>query len=315
MFFKKFKRGFVASSPVQSVITRSKDTFLPGFHGFSMFEVWSAYILQLRKTSLLERTSAISFNVVMAIPPTLVFLFTLIPYLPISNQFIQELYTVIRDVVPGQQNNTVIIQFLDDFLRRPRNELLSFGLLLALYFSSNAMMGILRSFDKDYEGFEKRNTIRKRKTALQLTIISFLLFFVFLLLLVAQGAVLHWIGIKDSVLRVVIVNVRWLIILLLLFFNISFIYKHGPPITKRWAFLTPGSLIATALMLLATFFFSFWVENFSNYNKVYGSISAIFIIMTLIYVNALFVLMGFELNVAISNLKRQKAIGASVKNG
>ena len=68
-------------------------------------------------------------------------------------------------------------------------------------------------------------------------------------------------------------------------------------------------------MLLATFFFSFWVENFSNYNKVYGSISAIFIIMTLIYVNALFVLMGFELNVAISNLKRQKAIGASVKNG
>lgn len=315
MFFKKFKKGFVGSSPVQSVITRSKDTFLPGFHGFSMFEVWSAYILQLRKTSLLERTSAISFNVVMAIPPTLVFLFTLIPYLPISNQFIQELYTVIRDVVPGQQNNTVIIQFLDDFLRRPRNELLSFGLLLALYFSSNAMMGILRSFDKDYEGFEKRNTIRKRKTALQLTIISFLLFFVFLLLLVAQGAVLHWIGIKDSVLRVVIVNVRWLIILLLLFFNISFIYKHGPPITKRWAFLTPGSLIATALMLLATFFFSFWVENFSNYNKVYGSISAIFIIMTLIYVNALFVLMGFELNVAISNLKRQKAIGASVKNG
>ena len=315
MFFKKFKRGFVASSPVQSVITRSKDTFLPGFHGFSMFEVWSAYILQLRKTSLLERTSAISFNVVMAIPPTLVFLFTLIPYLPISNQFIQELYTVIRDVVPGQQNNTVIIKFLDDFLRRPRNELLSFGLLLALYFSSNAMMGILRSFDKDYEGFEKRNTIRKRKTALQLTIISFLLFFVFLLLLVAQGAVLHWIGIKDSVLRVVIVNVRWFIILLLLFFNISFIYKHGPPITKRWAFLTPGSLLATALMLLATFFFSFWVENFSNYNKVYGSISAIFIIMTLIYVNALFVLMGFELNVAISNLKRQKAIGASVKNG
>lgn len=315
MFFKKFKKGFVGSSPVQSVITRSKDTFLPGFHGFSMFEVWSAYILQLRKTSLLERTSAISFNVVMAIPPTLVFLFTLIPYLPISNQFIQELYTVIRDVVPGKQNNTVIIKFLDDFLRRPRNELLSFGLLLALYFSSNAMMGILRSFDKDYEGFEKRNTIRKRKTALQLTIISFLLFFVFLLLLVAQGAVLHWIGIKDSVLRVVIVNVRWLIILLLLFFNISFIYKHGPPITKRWAFLTPGSLIATALMLLATFFFSFWVENFSNYNKVYGSISAIFIIMTLIYVNALFVLMGFELNVAISNLKRQKAIEASVKNG
>ena len=313
--FKRIKKGFIGSSPVQSVITRSKDTFLPGFHGFSLFEVWGAYLLQLRKTSLLERASAISFNVVMAIPPTLVFLFTLIPYLPISSQFIQELYSVIRDVVPGRENNTVIIQFLEDFLKRPRNELLSFGLLLALFFSSNAMMGILRSFDKNYEGFEKRKTLWQRKAALQLTIISFMLFFVFLLLLVAQGAFLKWIGIKDSALRTMIVNVRWLIMLLLIFYNISFIYRHGPPITKRWAFFTPGSVLATVLMLLSTFVFSFWVENFSNYNKVYGSIGAIFIVMTLIYVNALFVLMGFELNVAISNLKRQKALAATVKNG
>ena len=313
--FKRIKKGFIGSSPVQSVITRSKDTFLPGFHGFSLFEVWGAYLLQLRKTSLLERASAISFNVVMAIPPTLVFLFTLIPYLPISSQFIQELYSVIRDVVPGSENNTVIIQFLEDFLKRPRNELLSFGLLLALFFSSNAMMGILRSFDKNYEGFEKRKTLWQRKAALQLTIISFVLFFVFLLLLVAQGAFLNWIGIKDSALRTMIVNVRWLIMLLLIFYNISFIYRHGPPITNRWAFFTPGSVLATVLMLLSTFVFSFWVENFSNYNKVYGSIGAIFIVMTLIYVNALFVLMGFELNVAISNLKRQKALAATVKNG
>jgi membrane protein len=61
-------------------------------------------------------------------------------------------------------------------------------------------------------------------------------------------------------------------------------------------------------MLLATFLFSWWVEHFSNYNKLYGSISAIFILMTLIFVNALVVLMGFELNVALSNLKRQKVL-------
>ena len=170
------------------------------------------------------------------------------------------------------------------------------------------MMGILRSFDKDYEGFEKRKSLRNRQTALLLTIVSFVLFFVFLLLLIAQGAVLHWIGIKNYALRIIIVNTRWVLILLLTFFTISNIYRHGPPISKKWGVITPGSVFATSLMLLATFLFSYWVENFSNYNKLYGSISTIFILMTLIFVNALVVLMGFELNVAISNLRRQKEL-------
>lgn len=308
MIFKRIKRTVISSPPLQTVNSWSKETILPGFSGFTLNEVWKAFVKQLRKTSLLERAAAISFNMVMAIPPTTIFLFTLIPYLPISSQFIQELYGVIRDVVPGKQNNTVIIQFLDDFLKNPRNELLSFGLFLALFFSSNAMMGILRSFDKDYEGFTKRRGLQKRKAALQLTLINFVLFFLFLFLLIAQGAVLHWIGIRNNALRLVIVNARWLIILLLIFYVISFIYRHGPAVTQKWPFITPGSLFATSLMLLATFLFSFYVDNFSNYNKLYGSISAIFILMSLIYVNALVVLMGFELNVAISNLKRQKEL-------
>lgn len=313
MLFRKIKKRVVGSSPVRSVIKRSKETYLPGFSGFSMFEIWRAFIQQLRRTSLTERAAAISFNVVMAIPPTLIFLFTLIPYLPISDQFIRQLYGVIKDVVPGRENNTVIIQFLEDFLKRPRNELLSFGLLLALIFSSNALMGILRSFDKDYEGFEERSGLEKRKTALLLTIVSFSLFFIFLFLLIAQGAVLHWIGINSKGLRMLIENSRWGIMILLVFYLVSFIYRHGPSVTKKWPFITPGSFFATTLMLMATFGFSFYVNNFSNYNKLYGSISAIFILMTLIFVNAMVVLMGFELNVALSNLRRQKEIEALKK--
>ncbi len=310
MFFKGFKKKLVGSRPVRTVIERSKETYIPGIRGFSMFEIWRAFIQQLKRTSLRERAAAISFNVVMAIPPTLIFLFTLIPYLPISNQFIQELYGVIRDIVPGRENNTVIIQFLEDFLKRPRNELLSFGLLLALIFSSNAMMGILRSFDKDYEGFEERTGLENRKTALLLTVVSFSLFFIFLFLLIAQDAVLHWLGIQSKPIRLLIENSRWAIMILLVFYLVSFIYKHGPSVTKKWPFITPGSVFATTLMILATFLFSYYVNNFSNYNKLYGSISAIFILMTLIFVNALVVLMGFELNVALSNLRRQKELQA-----
>jgi membrane protein len=300
------QKMFAATPPGRIIIRASKKTYLPGFNGFSLNEVWSRFILQLRKTSMVERASGLSFNIVMAIPPTLLFIFTLIPYLPISKQFINQMFGLIRDVVPGEKNNSVIIHFLRDFINRPRNGLLSTGLFLAIFFSSNAMMGVLRSFDKNYPGFRRRKAFHKRRVALQLTLITFLLIFICILLLVAQSAVLKWIGVGDASFRGIIDNVRWLIIILLTFYIVSYIYRHGPAVAKKWPLLTPGAVFATTLMIIATGLFTYWVNHFSNYNKVYGSIGAIFILMSLIYVNSLAVLMGFELNVTLTHLLQEK---------
>ncbi|MFL5773831.1 MAG: YihY/virulence factor BrkB family protein [Flavisolibacter sp.] len=253
-----------------------------------------------------------SFNIVMAIPPTLIFIFTLIPYLPISKQFINQLFGLIRDIVPGERNNSVIIHFLRDFINKPRNGLLSFGLLLAIFFSSNAMMGVLRSFDKNYPGFRKRKAIHKRKVALHLTLITFFLIFICIILLVAQSAVLKWLGVRGVTIREIIGNIRWIVIILLTFYIVSFIYRHGPAVSKRWPLLTPGAVFATSLMVLATWLVTYWVNHFSNYNKLYGSISAIFILMSLIYANSLALMMGFELNVTLTNLKRDKIAVSNV---
>jgi membrane protein len=300
-------KRFARSIPGRSIIGTSKRIYLPGFNGFSLYEIWPPFLQQLRKTSLTERASGISFNIVMAIPPTLIFIFTLIPYLPISRQFIHQLFGLIRDIVPGEKNNSVIIDFLKDFIDKPRNDLLSFGLLLAIFFSSNAMMGVLRAFDKNYAGFNKRKTLHKRRIALQLTIIVFVLMFVCILLLIAQSEVLRWLGVGNASVRSAINDTRWLIIILLTYGIVSFVYRHGPAVAKKWPLLTPGAVFATTLMILATALFSYWVNHFSNYNKVYGSIGAIFILMSLIYANALAVLMGFELNVTLTNLQRQKS--------
>jgi len=302
----RITKQIIASAPGQQIVAQSKKVYLPGFKGWSIYEVWPLFLAQLRRTSLTERAGGISFNIVMAIPPTLIFVFTLVPLLPISKEFVQELFSLIHDIIPGEKNNAVIISFLNDFLNSPRNGLLSFGLLLAIYFSSNAMMGILRAFDKNYPGFRKRKFIKRRLVALQLTLILFVLVAFFVFLLIAQGRVLNWLGIDSAFWQNMIYNVRWVFIALLLFYIVSFIYRHGPSITKKWPFLTPGSILATALMILTTLLFSFYVNNFSNYNKLYGSISAIFIVMSLIYTNALAILMGFELNVTLSHLTRKK---------
>jgi membrane protein len=129
--------------------------------------------------------------------------------------------------------------------------------------------------------------------------------FICLLLLIAQDAVLAWLGVKSEILRLIITNVRWVILAFISFYVVAIIYRHGPAHVQKWPFLTPGAVFATTLMFIATFLVSFWVNNFSNYHKIYGSISAIIILMSLIYVNSLVVLLGFELNVTITALKRQ----------
>jgi len=309
---QRIKRRMVTSRPVRGMIDGSKRIHVPGADGSNLYDVWKSFRSQLAKESLFERAAAISFNIFMAIPPTLLFIFTLIPYLPISNRLIEELFTLIRDIVPGERNNTVIIGFLKDFLDQPRNELLSFGLLLAVFFSSNAMMGIMRSFDKNYPGFIKRKSLQKRRIALWLSFSIFLLVFTCLLLLIAQGVVLKWFGVKQEWLIAAIHHSRWVFIILLVFFSVSSIYRYGPALKIKWPFITSGAVIATSLMILASTLVSFWANNFASYNKIYGSISAVFILMSLIYVNALVVLAGFEWNVTLSSIRYPEHDAAAV---
>jgi len=305
------QKKFTTSLPGKTLIRGSQKLYLPGFHGLSLYEVLPHFLEQLKKTNLAERASGISFNIFMAIPPTLIFIFTLIPYLPISQEFIDQMFKLIRDVVPGEQNNSAIIDFLRDFLDRPRNELLSFGLLLAIFFSSNAMIGIMRTFEKDYPGFNRRKMLHKRRIALQLTLITFVLVFLCMALLIAQSHVLKWLGVESEFWRNIIGDTRWILMILLTYFVVSFIYRHGTPVARKWSLLTPGAVFATALMIIATLGVSFWANNFNNYNKLYGSISAVFILMSLIWANSLAVLLGFELNVTLTLLQLKKVKLAS----
>ena len=303
-FLSTIINRFAALPVVKPIINKSKTTSLPGFAGIPIYDVVNFFIGQVRTVGMTERASAISYNFFMAIPPTIIFLFTLIPYLPISHQFQIQLFGLIRDVIPGEKNNSDLIHFLSDFINHPRNGLLSLGFVLSMFFSSNAMMGIMRSFDKNYIGFRKRKGLQKRWVALKITLVLFVIVFACILLLVGQGAVLKAIGIKSQTVRKVIIDTRWVVIIFLFFAIISYIYRHAPAVHKKWRLINPGSILATVLMLALTLAFSWWVSHFGKYNQLYGSIGTVLIIMALIFINSLTLLIGFELNVSISSLKK-----------
>lgn len=303
--FTHIRQRVASTFPANWLIRQSQKIRLPGFQGIPLYDVLKFFFQQIRKVGITERAAAISFNCVMAIPPIIIFLCTLIPYLPISNEFIRQLHGLIRDVIPGEKNNSAIIKFIDDIIKKPKNDLLSLGFLLALFYSSNAVLGIMRAFDKNYLGFKKRKMVRRRLTALQLTSVLFVLMFASLLVLIMQSSVLKLFGLKNVLVRQIIGYARWVVIVFLFFGSVSFIYRYAPFVHKRWKLINPGCILATTLMLLFTVFFSYWVNNFSNYNKLYGSISTILILMLLIYFNSLVLLIGFELNVSITHIKHE----------
>ena len=300
----KFQRTILSFTPLPFLLRKSKRWFLPGFQGLALFDVIQFFRKQLKEHGLTERAAAVSYNFIMAIPPSLLFLFTLIPNLPfVSKKLIKlQLHTIIIDIIPNAIYNKQVISFIDTFINGSKIGLLSFGLLTSFYFASNGIMGLMRSFNKKYVGFTKRRRITMRLIAIRLTTVIFALLASYIVLLILQGALLKML-VSNKGLRSIIENTRWLFIVLLVYIIIGYIFKYAPAIREKWAFTSPGTILATTLSLLATVGFSIFVNNFGKYNALYGSLGTVMMIMALIYVNSIALLIGFELNVSIHSLK------------
>jgi membrane protein len=305
----KLEQIIINSTPAQRVIHRSKHIQLPGFQKLPLYDVVVFFVKQVRKVGLNERAAAISFNFLMAIPAGTIFLCTLIPYMPISKQVTEQLLGLVKDYTINENTYVLIKNFLDDFLKTERTGLLSLGFVLAIYYASNAMMCIMHSFDKSLIYSARRNFFARRWMAIKLTLLILFMALFSITLLVLQGQLLNWVlqllKIRDKTILTTILVVRWVVIIALVYYTIAFVYKYAPAVHKRWRLSSPGTNFATLLILLTTFLFSFWVNHFGNFNKVYGSIGTVLIIMVLIYINSLALLVGYELNVSIHSLKWQ----------
>lgn len=301
---KKINRILLNKTPLPYLLRRSKKWYLPGFEGLPLYDVLMFFRSSIRSESLMERAAAISYNFIMALPPSLLFIFTIIPNLPFIsvNSIKYQLHALIYDIIPAKGHNQSIIEFIDSFLSSSRIGLLSLGLLFALFFASNAMMGLMRSFNRKYVGFEVRKGLHKRWIAIKLTILIFGLLLAYLCLLIMQGALLDLL-IKNQDWRKLIFYSRWILIVLLVFFAIAFIFKYAPAVQKKWKLISPGAILTTFLSLLASLGFSVFVNNFGKYNALYGAIGTIMMLMALVFINSLALLIGFELNVSIGSLK------------
>lgn len=278
--------------------------------GFSLYQVSKVFFAQITKVGLSERAAGISFNLVLAMPAALLFLFSIIPYFPEAINIKKQILLLFKDITPNSTTYKFIESLLNDLLKKHVG-VFSFGFVLLMYYASNAMIGIIRTFDRSIAE-NKTYFLHKRWRALKLTAILLLLMLGSMLILIGQEQLAIILkGLFHMKRRARIPwwdGVRWFIIVAFIFYGIAFIYKFAPSVKKRWPLVSPGSLLATLLILITTLSFSYWVNNFGSYNKVYGSIGTVLVMMMLIYLNSLILLVGFELNVSIALLNADKEL-------
>lgn len=305
----KLERKIYDSAPFRFLEARSKKIILPGFQGRPLFDVATFFFSQVKKVGLIDRARSIAFSFLTAIPAATIFICTLIPYLPVSHQIERQLLLITKDVTPNQNTYILVSRFLEDFLDKPRVGLLSFGFVLALFYSSNAMIGIMRSFNKSLIYNTRRNALETRWMAIKLTTLVLCFIIGSVIILVTQAELLRGIlktmhiSHNDHSARWLFRTLRWIVIIPLFYIAIACIYKYGPAMQERWSLWAPGTLLATSLTIMTTMAFSYWVNRFGTYNKVYGSIGTVMILMILVYFNSLVLLIGYELNVSIHHVK------------
>lgn len=308
--FQPIKNNFftVARPTFLFLKRKAKGIYIPGFQHVNLYQVIKFLFKQLNTLGLYDRASAISFNLIMALPAGFLFLFSIIPYFPSTFKVKKQILSVFKDIAPNSSTYIFILDIINDLLSQHVG-VFSFGFLLLLFYASNAMTGIIRSFDKSIMQ-NKPFFLHQRMRAIRLTIMLILLVFASILVLIGQDQLTTLLREVFDIKRKTIVpywnTVRWGVIVLLLFFGNAFIYKYAPLIKEKWSLMSPGALLSTLLMLITTLGFSYWVNHFSSYNKIYGSIGTVLVVMTLVYINALILLIGFELNVSIEVLKKEQ---------
>jgi membrane protein len=303
----KVKRNILELKPVRFLFTKSKQAIFPTTT-LSWYDVTTHFLKQIDKLGLNERASAISFNLIMALPAAILFLFSIIPYLPQSADLQTEVLGLFKDITPNSSTYNFIRNLVNGLMERQVG-LFSFGFVLLIYYASNAMIGVIRTFDRSVLE-KKKYFLHRRLRAIKLTLILIVLVLASATLLIGQdqfALLLKSLFHMKRKARIQWWNgVRWFILVGFLFYGIGLIYKFAPSVKKRWSLLSPGSFLATILTLLTTIILSYWVNHYARFDKVYGSIGTVLVIMLLIRFNALILLIGFELNVSIMYLTAQK---------
>ena len=284
-----------------------KKVKIPGLEGMSLYDILEMYILGIVKGALTSRAGGIAFSFFMALFPFLLFILTLIPYVPIEG-FQSDFIHSIESLLPPNTSESVT-SVIKDIANNRYSGLLSFGFIASIFLMTNGVNAILGGFEYSYHITEMRNVIKQYFVSMGMSILLSLIlliivaFNVYFELIVSDLKLSGWL--EDDVYLIQLGRILMLVILV--FSSVLFLYRYGTKRNTGYVYI-PGAILTTSLTIVMFQLFAIYVLKFATYNELYGSIGTLLILMLFVWINSIILLLGFELNASINRLKQLNLI-------
>lgn len=245
---------------------------------------------KVTKDDIFTGAAALTFYLLLALFPAMIFLLSLLPYLPVPN-LNSTIMNIIADFLP-KQSAELFTGVIQEVTTERSSGLISFGFIAAIWAASTGMHAIMRQLNNTYGVKEARSFIRGRGVAILLTF-TFGLLIIGAFSLILLGDFLQFSK-----------AARWVIIFSLMLLGFSLIYYFGLNLKQKFRFITIGSMLGVSLLVIASLLFRLYIENFADYAATYGSLGAVIVLMLWIYIAGVVLLLGSEVNALIESYRK-----------
>jgi membrane protein len=285
----------------------------------NLYDVGKIFLEQIRKDEISERAGAMAFSFTVAMFPLLLFLLNMIPYIGLffPNVTTQNILLFIGEIIPSsiyQEAEATIM----DIVSKPRQSLLSIGFFLALFLSTNGVVSMMNAFNAVYRTKENRSFWTTRLIAVSIVMILVLAICGAVVIMILGSSILYsiseWEIVSSSLYYYMLTFFRFIVLLSVFTIATAYIFRFAPAVHDKWHFFSSGSITAGILITISFYLFSFYLNNFATYNKLYGSIGAMIAVMLWLFITSLIILICFEINVSLDKAAERRMVSEKLAN-
>ena len=308
---RSLKKKYIDKIPIVNWIAKIlKRIKLPGFEGLSLFDLLEMYTIGIFKGAISIRASAIAFSFFTAIFPFLLFIIILIPYIPFES-FKVDFLNFLDSILPPQTSDFFNNNIFENINKEHTGGLLSTVFLISMFLMANGVNAVFSAFENSYHQQINRHFFKQYVYALGVAII---LVFILILTVVGFGyaqiyliyPIIETFSTGDVIGELFwITRARYFFFVIMIYVSMATIYYFGTKDGKLSSFFSIGAFFTTFLILLSSYLFGLYIDNFSKYNELYGSIGGLLILLFYFWLNANIVLLGHELNASLQLLKKK----------
>jgi membrane protein len=252
--------------------------------------------------AVVDYAAVVAYYLVFSLFPLLFFLTTLAAYLPLRGAVNQAIDRV-RPFLPGQAQS-IVDEKLDDLLTQTRPRLLTLGILVAIWTASRGANAVAKALNRAYEVDESRPYWKVQLVVITVTVVGALLGLVAIAALIAGGSLGYWVANRLGMATAYHYAVQWLrwpLTAVVIMLAAALAYYFLPNVKQRFRYITPGSVVATTVWMLATWGFGVYVVHFGSYDATYGSIGGVIVLLMWFYISAAIFLLGGRINAVIEH--------------